>query len=135
MIGMVYPDTAAADAAIETLHATAVNCAPNASRTAGPRESTAEAGYTETTKVESLNSGGWSGFVVLRHKVYEPTYPGTADTAVAVLAQGNGMVVASYAVYWIGQHSTGPEFSADWRRLVVTVLNRVDGKGTSPSPR
>jgi len=133
MVGLVYPDTAGADAAIETLHATAVNCAPTASRTAGPRDTTAEAGYTETTKVESLNSGGWSGFVVLRHKVYEATTPGTADTAVAVLAEGNGMVVASYGVYWIGQHSTGPEFDTDWRRLVATVLNRVEAKRTGAS--
>jgi hypothetical protein len=62
--------------------------------------------------------------------VYEPTNPGSADTAVAVLAQRNALVVASYAVYWVGAHSTGPEFTADWRRMVGTVLSRVDAKRT-----
>ena len=132
-LGLVYPDVASADAAIETLHATAVNCLAKVSRSAGPRDGTAEAGYTETTTVESLNSGGWSGFVVLRHKVYEASNPGTADTAVAVMAENNGLVVASYGVYWVGQHSTGPEFNTDWRRLVATVLNRVEAKRTGPS--
>jgi len=130
-LGLVYPDATSADAAIVALHATATACPPNASRSAGPREDTAEAGYTETSTIQDLVSGQWSGFVVLRHKVYEPSTPGTADTAVAVLARNNALVVASYAVYWVGQHSTGPEFTTDWRRLVGTVLSRVDAKRSS----
>lgn len=127
-VGLVYPDAGAADAAFESLRVTASACPPNASRTAGPREESAEAGYTESSRMEPLTSGGWSGFVVVRHKVYEASSPGTADTAVAVLAKDNAVVVASYAIYWVGQHSTGPEFTNDWRRMVGTVLGRVDAK-------
>jgi len=129
-IGLVYPDAHAAEAALAALRTAAAGCPPTASRSAGPRGESVEAAYTETSIVNPLNSGEWSGFVVLRHKVYEPTNPGSADTAVAVLAQRNALVVASYAVYWVGAHSTGPEFTTDWRRMVGTVLSRVDAKRT-----
>ncbi|HTJ39022.1 MAG TPA: hypothetical protein VL738_37820 [Dactylosporangium sp.] len=127
-LGLVYKDAAAMDAAFTSLEDAMDACPPSASKSAGPRDDTAEAGYTETSTIEPLTSGGWTGFVAVRHKVYEPGSPGTADVAVAVVGQGNAIVVASYAAYWVGQHSTGPEFTADWRRLVGTVLSRVDAK-------
>jgi hypothetical protein len=125
---LLYPDAGSAEAAFASLQATMAACPASASRTAGPRENSAEAGYTENITIDPLISGEWKGFVVLRHKVYEPTNPGTADTAVAVVGRGNAIVIASYAVYWIGQRSTGPEFTADWRRMIGTVLSRVDAK-------
>jgi hypothetical protein len=127
-LGLVYQNAPAMEAAFVSLQDTMDACPPSASRSAGPRDSTAEAGYTETSTIEPLISGEWKGFVTLRHKVYEPGNPGTADVAVAVVGRGNAIIVASYAVYWVGQHSTGPEFSADWRRMVGTVLSRVDAK-------
>ena len=72
-----------------------------------------------------LNEGGWTGFVVTRHKAYEPKHPGIADTAVAVVSRGNVLFVDAYAVYRIGDASTGPQFETDWKKLVGTVLNRV----------
>jgi hypothetical protein len=130
-LGLVYKDATAMETAFASLQDTMDACPPTASRSAGPRDASSEAGYTETATIEPLVSGGWKGFVTLRHKVYEPTYPGTADVAVAVVGQGNAIVVASYAVYWVGEHTTGPEFTADWHRVVSTALNRIDGKRPS----
>jgi hypothetical protein len=130
-MGLAYKDAAAMEAAFTSLQDTMEACPPKAARSAGPREESAEAGYTETSTIEPLVSGEWKGFVTLRHKVYEPAYPGTADVAVAVLGRGNAIIMASYAVYWVGEHSTGPQFTADWRRMVGTVLGRVDGKHPS----
>jgi hypothetical protein len=130
-VGLVYPDAAAMEAAFTSLQDTMDACPPNASQSAGPRDETAEAGYTETSTIEPLISGGWKGFVTLRHKVYEPATPGTADVAVAVVGQGNALIMASYSVFWVGGHSTGPEFTADWRRMIGTVLSRVDAKRPS----
>ncbi|WP_426505008.1 hypothetical protein ACPPVO_45900 [Dactylosporangium sp. McL0621] len=130
-LGLVYKDAAAMEAAFTSLQDAMEACPPSASRSAAPRDDTSEAGYTETATVDPLESGGWKGFVTVRHKVYEPTYPGSADVAVAVVGQGNAIVVASYAVYWVGSHSAGPEFDADWRRVVGTVLSRVDAKRPS----
>jgi hypothetical protein len=127
-MALVYKDAPAMEAAFASLQNTMDACAPSASQSAGPRDSTAEAGYTETTTIEPLISGGWKGFVALRHKVYDPANPATGDVAVAVVGQGNAIVVASYAVYWVGQHTTGPEFTADWHRMVGSVLTRVDAK-------
>jgi hypothetical protein len=130
-LGLVYPDAAKMEAAFTALQDTMEACPPAASQSAGPRDDTAEAGYTETSTIEPLISGEWKGFVTLRHKVYEPGSPGSGDVAVAVVGRGNAIVVASYAVYWIGPHGAGDEFTADWRRLVGTVLSRVDAKRPS----
>ncbi|WP_433047079.1 hypothetical protein [Dactylosporangium sp. CS-033363] len=127
-MGLAYADAPAMEAAFTKLQDAMEACPPSATRSAGPREESSEAGYTETSTIEPLESGGWKGFVTLRHKVYEPTYPGSADIAVAVVGRGNAVVVASYAVYWVGEHSTGPEFDTDWRRMVGTVLSRTDAK-------
>jgi hypothetical protein len=130
-LGLLYPDAPTMEKAFTSLQDTMEACPPSASQSAGPRDGTAEAGYTETSTIEPLTSGGWKGFVTLRHKVYEAGSPGTADVAVAVVGQGNAIVVASYAVYWVGPHSTGTEFTADWHRMVGAVLGRVDAKRPS----
>nr|BFE55893.1 hypothetical protein GCM10020063_004190 [Dactylosporangium thailandense] len=127
-LGLVYKDAAAMEAAFASLQDTMDACPPSASRSAGPRDGSSEAGYSETSTIEPLVSGSWKGFVTVRHKAYEAAYPGSADVAVAVVGQGNAIVVASYAVYWVGEHATGPEFTTDWRRMVGTVLSRVDAK-------
>ena len=80
---------------------------------------------TETAQTTELNEGGWTGFVVVRHKAYEAKHPGTADTAVAVVSKQNVLVVDAYAVYRIGNGSGGSQFDSDWKKLVGTVLNRV----------
>jgi len=127
-LGLAYKDATTMESAFTALQDTMEACPPSASQSAGPRDGTAEAGYTETSTIEPLISGGWKGFVTVRHKVYEPANPGSADVAVAVVGQGNAIVMASYAVYWVGEHTTGPEFTADWRRMIGTVLSRVDAK-------
>jgi hypothetical protein len=63
--------------------------------------------------------------VVVRHKDYDPKNPGTADTAVAVLAKRNVILVAAYAIYFVGQHSISPTFTTDWQNLVGKILGRV----------
>ncbi len=47
----------------------------------------------------------WAGFAVVRHKEYEKGSAATGDTAVAVLASHNAVLVASYGVYRINQAS------------------------------
>jgi hypothetical protein len=131
-VGLVYADAKAAGAGLDALRVTAGACPSSVSRSAQPHESSAEAGYTESASVSPLRSGAWSGFVVVRHKQYEVASPGTADTAVAVLVLRNVVVVAGYAVYWVGSHTTGPNFTTDWQRLVDTVLSRVDPARGSP---
>jgi hypothetical protein len=69
--------------------------------------------------------------VVIRHKQYEPAHPSIADTAVAVLVKRNVLLFDSYAIYRLGEKgsapSSNPQFTADWQKLVGTVLDRVDG--------
>ena len=69
--------------------------------------------------------------MVIRHKQYEPTHPSTADTAIAVLVKRNVLLFEAYAVYRLGEKgsapSANPQFTADWQKLVGTVLSRVDG--------
>jgi hypothetical protein len=122
---LVYPDATAAEAGLASLQALADGCPATASVPAVENAERAEPAYTETTRTTALDEGGWSGFVVNRHKAYEPTHPGIADTAVAVVARGNVLLVDAYAVYRIGNASTGPQFETDWKKLVGTVLNRV----------
>ncbi|MFB9409140.1 hypothetical protein ACFFSQ_13445 [Dactylosporangium matsuzakiense] len=127
-IGLLYKDAPAMEKAFTSLQDTMEACPPTASRSAGPAKESSEAGYTESITIDPLVSGGWKGFVTQRHKIYEPTYPGSADVAVAVVGQGNAIILTSYAVYWVGEHSTGPEFRTDWNRITGTVLSRVDAK-------
>jgi hypothetical protein len=125
-IALVYADAKAATAARESLQATAKICAPTASHAPQATTANPEAGYTETVTSRPLVSGAWSGFAMIRHKVYEKSSPGTADTAVAVLSSRNAVLVTSYAVYRVEQPSASPSFSEDWQRLVGAVVSRVD---------
>ena len=125
---IVYGDESAAKAGLEAMRAVADGCAASVSvpRTINAEKS--EPAYTENVSRQALAQGGWSGFAVIRHKEYEAAHPGTADTAVAVLADRNVLLVDSYAVYRLGaagSASTASQFSGDWQRLVGTVVNRV----------
>ena len=122
---LVYPDKTAAQAGLAALRAVADGCPPSVSVPAEVTDDRSEPAYTETARATELNEGGWAGFVVTRHKAYEPAHPGIADTAVAVLARGNVVFVDTYAVYRIGNASTSAQFETDWKKLVGTVLNRV----------
>jgi hypothetical protein len=122
---LVFPDKTAAAAAQSVLRAAADSCPATASV---PRTVTAdksEPAYTETLRVQPLNQSGWAGFVVLRHKQYEPKHPGTADTAVAILTDRNVTLVDAYAIYRLNNASTSANFSADWGKLVGSVIQRV----------
>jgi hypothetical protein len=122
---LVYADTNAATAALADLRALADGCPPTVSvpaKTGGDRE---EPAYTEAVRTSSLSDNGWSGFVLVRHKLYASKQPAIADTAVAVLAKRNVVLVDAYAVYRLGAATTGPEFTSDWQKLVGTVLSRV----------
>ena len=122
---LVYADTNAATAGLTALRALADGCPPTVSvpaKTGGERE---EPPYTETVRTSSLSDNGWSGFVLVRHKLYASKKPAIADTAVAVLAKRNVVLVDAYAAYRLGEATTGPEFTSDWQKLVGTVLSRV----------
>jgi hypothetical protein len=122
---LVYPDKTAAQAGLASLRALADGCPATVSVPAAVSDQRSEPAYTETARTTELSEGGWTGFVITRHKAYEPKHPGIADTAVAVLSRGNVVLVDAYAVYRIGNASTGPQFDTDWKKLVGTVLNRV----------
>jgi hypothetical protein len=124
--GLVYPDATAAAAGLAALRTVADACPPSVDRPARTGGDRQEPAYTETVRTTPLEEGGWTGFVVIRHKAYEPRHPGTADTAVAVAAKGNVVVVDAYAVYRLGAASAAPQFDSDWKKLVGTVLNRLD---------
>ncbi|GGL07851.1 sensor domain-containing protein [Mangrovihabitans endophyticus] len=125
---LVYPDEAGAQAGLAALRAVADGCRASVSVPARPTGDTSEPAFTETTKTTPLAEGQWTGFVLERHKTYEPEHPGLADTAVAVLASRNVLLVDQYAIYRLGvtrSASTGAQFDADWRKLVGTVVQRV----------
>jgi hypothetical protein len=122
---LVYPDQTAAQAGLASLRALADGCPPSVSVPAAVSDDRSEPAYTETARTTELSEGGWTGFVVTRHKAYEPKHPGIADTAIAVVSRGNVLFVDAYAVYRIGNATTSPQFESDWKKLVGTVLNRV----------
>jgi PknH-like protein len=122
---LVYGDATQAQAGLAALRALADGCAATISVPATVTEDRSEPAYTETVAVTPLNEGGWTGFVVTRHKAYEAKHPGIADTAVAVLALRNVLLVDAYAIYRLGNATTGPGFATDWKKLVGTVLSRV----------
>jgi hypothetical protein len=122
---LVYGDPTAAQAGLAALRAVADGCPATVSVPQTVTDDRSEPAYTETVSVTPLNEGGWTGFVVTRHKAYEAKHPGIADTAVAVLALRNVLLVDGYAIYRLGNASTGPDFSTDWKKLVGTVLSRV----------
>jgi hypothetical protein len=125
-VGLVYADAKAASSARDTLQAAAKACAATASHSPQATTESPEAGYTETLSTRPLSSGPWAGFAVLRHKVYEKGAKATGDTAVAVLASRNAVLVVSYGVYRVGQPSPPPDFSGDWQRLVGAFISRVN---------
>jgi hypothetical protein len=140
---LVYPDAAAADAGQVALKLVADACSPSVDVDARDTGDAQEPAYTETVRTSPLSQGPWSGFVVVRHKQYEPAHPSTADTAVAVLVRQNVLLFDAYAIYRLGTAGSspgpgpgsgpspgpgsGPQFSSDWEKLVGTVIARVDG--------
>jgi hypothetical protein len=124
---IVYGDPTAAQAALTALRTLSGNCPASVSVPATVTADRSEPAYTETVKIQPLTQGSWTGFAVIRHKQYEPKHPGTADTAVAVLATRNVVLVDSYAIYRIGTSSAtaNPNFGTDWPKLVGSVVNNV----------
>jgi hypothetical protein len=122
---LVFPDKSLADAAQAGLKAAADSCAPSVSVPKTVSADKNEPAYTETVKVQPLQQGSWSGFVVIRHKEYEPTHPGVGDTAVAILTDRNVTLVDAYAIYRLNNASTSADFGSDWGKLVGTVIQRV----------
>ncbi|MBG0561210.1 sensor domain-containing protein [Actinoplanes aureus] len=122
---LVYPDAAAAAAGQALLRAVADKCQPSVTVPATVTADRNEPAYTETVEVRPLDEGAWSGFVIIRHKLYEAAHPGTADTAVAVLNSRNVVLVDTYAVYRLNNASASPGFETDWQRLVGSVVQRV----------
>jgi len=127
-IAIVYGDPSAAKAGLEALRAVADGCAASVSVPQTVNAEKSEPAYTEKVSTQPLEQGNWSGFAVIRHKEYESAHPGTADTAVAIVADSNVLLVDSYAIYRLGAKSNASaqsQFSGDWERLVGTVVNRV----------
>jgi hypothetical protein len=122
---LVYPDAPAATAGQTALRAIAETCQPTVSVLASVTDDKSEPAYTETVRVQPVDEAGWDGFVVIRHKKYEPKHPGTADTAVVVLKSRNVVLVDTYAIYQLNNASTSPAFDRDWQRLVGSVVKRV----------
>lgn len=121
----VFGDESLATAAQTALRAVADGCQAEVSVPATVNDEKAEPAYTETVAIKTLDESGWKGFVVIRHKKYEPAHPGTADTAVAVLTSRNVVLVDTYAIYRLNNSSPSPNFDADWQRLVGSVVQRV----------
>ena len=124
-IALVYGNKSGADAALAGLRGVADGCQQNLSVPAVKTSDRSEPSYTESVQVQPLNEGGWTGFVVIRHKKYEATHPGTADTAVTVAQTANVVLVDAYAIYQLNNASTSPNFDTDWKKLVGTVVQRV----------
>ncbi len=123
---LVYGDPAAAATGLAALRAAADGCPPTVSVPENAGGARQEPAYTETVTTTALDEAGWTGFVVVRHKAYDPKHPATADTAVAVLAKRNVVLVDAYAIYRLGAPaSTGAQFTSDWQRLVGTVVSRI----------
>ncbi|GAB1640272.1 hypothetical protein KRMM14A1259_06950 [Krasilnikovia sp. MM14-A1259] len=125
---LVYPDAAAAQAGQFALKVVADACPPSVDMDARDTGEAQEPAYTETAATTALNQGDWSGFVVVRHKQYEPKHPSTADTAVAVLVKRNVVLFDVYAIYRLNNSSQSPQFTSDWQKLVGSVVSRVDGQ-------
>jgi hypothetical protein len=134
---LVYDNAMDAQAGQVALKVVADACPPTVEVEAQTTDDTQEPAYTETVATQPLKQGEWSGFVVIRHKQYEPSHPSSADTAVAVLVKRNVLLFDAYAIYRLGQAgskpsaspsaSADPQFTSDWQKLVGTVLSRVDG--------
>lgn len=126
-VALVYPSAVEAAAGLAALQVSADACARTVNVPAQETEQRREPAYTETLTIAPLTSGQWSGFVVERHKVYDPKHPAAADSAVAVLSMRNVLLVDAYAVHVLGARTAAPQFTADWRKLVGTTVKRVAG--------
>jgi hypothetical protein len=124
-IALVYGNKSGADAALAGLRGIADGCQKSLSVPAVKTSDRNEPAYTETVELQPLDEGGWTGFVVIRHKKYDPAHPGTADTAVTVAQTSNVVLVDAYAIYQLNNASTAPTFDQDWKKLVGTVVQRV----------
>ncbi|MBM2620016.1 hypothetical protein JIG36_31335 [Actinoplanes sp. LDG1-06] len=122
---LVYGNETLATAALTALRAVADGCQANQEVPATVNDEKSEPAYTETVEIKTLDESGWKGFVVVRHKKYEPKHPGTADIAVAILNSRNVVLVDTYAIYRLNNSSPSPNFDADWQRLVGSVVQRV----------
>ncbi|MEU4620887.1 hypothetical protein AB0G04_13035 [Actinoplanes sp. NPDC023801] len=122
---LVFADTASAEAGHALLRAVADQCPASSEVPATVTADRNEPAYTEKLEVRDLNEGAWSGFVIIRHKLYEAAHPGTAETAVAVLRTRNVVLVDTYAIYRLNNASPSPAFESDWKRLVGSVVQRV----------
>jgi hypothetical protein len=125
---LVYGDPSQAQAGLVALKAMADGCPKSVSVPQTVTADKSEPAYTETATLQQLSQNDWGGFAVIRHKEYEKSHPGIADTAVAILAKRNVLLVDTYAIYRLGatgNSSTASQFAGDWQRLVGTVVNRV----------
>lgn len=122
---LVYADADSASAGLGLLRTVADQCEKTSQVPAAVTADRNEPAYTETVEVRELDEGVWSGFVIVRHKLYEAAHPGTADVAVAVLRTRNVVLVDSYAIYQLNNASPAPNFEADWKKLVGSVVQRV----------
>ncbi|GAA1609731.1 hypothetical protein [Actinoplanes couchii] len=122
---LVYNDVASAEAGMTLLKTVADQCPATNEIPATVTSDRNEPAYNETVEIRDLAEGDWTGFVIVRHKLYESEHPGTADTAVAVLRTRNVVLVDGYAVYRLENSSPSAGFEADWKRLVGSVVQRV----------
>ncbi|WP_433290578.1 hypothetical protein ACQP2F_23245 [Actinoplanes sp. CA-030573] len=124
-VAIVYGDKTGADAALAGLRGVAEGCPRTVSVPATRTSDRNEPAYTETVEIQPLDQGAWTGFVVIRHKKYDPSHPGTADTAVTVVQSANVVLVDAYAIYQLNSATPAPGFATDWQKLVGTVVQRV----------
>ncbi len=122
---LVYADHSVAQAAQIALRVVADSCPPTVSVPAIVANDKSEPAYSETVSIQPLTQKSWTGFAVIRHKNYDPKHPGTADTAVAVLASRNVVLVDTYAIYRLNSASPSVNFSQDWTKLVGSVLSQL----------
>jgi hypothetical protein len=126
--GLVYGNASQAQAGLAALKAVAEGCPATVSVPQTVNADKSEPAYTETVSNQPVTQNGWSGLTVVRHKSYEAKHPGTADTAVAILAKRNVVLIDAYAVYRLGaapNASAQSQFGGDWQKLVGTVVNRI----------
>lgn len=126
---LVYGNASLAQAGLAALKAVADGCPATVSVPQTVNADKSEPAYTETVANQPVVQNGWSGLAVIRHKAYEPKHPGTADTAVAILAKRNVVLVDAYAIYRLGATpgaSNESQFTGDWQKLVGSVASRVN---------
>jgi hypothetical protein len=124
-VALVYGNKSGADAALAGLRGVADGCQKTMNVPATQTSDRNEPAYTETAAVQPINEEGWTGFVVIRHKSYDKSHPGTADTAVTVVQTANVVLVDAYAIYQLNSASPAATFDTDWKKLVGTVVQRV----------